>query len=230
MIKEFSFRFDELVIDRKPIEETLGFFDGLPEPFDTYLEEVYEFSKGLTDIRATYKLSDEVVIDENQNFITEGKKFQLGHRIQKEIKGSKRVAFFVCTAGKSISEKSQSLMFGEDPSLGYVYDVMGSFIVEAAGDKMQKILQDEVAKNGDKITNRYSPGYCEWPVDDQPKLFSHFPPNVCGVSLTASHLMHPVKSTSGIIGIGKDVRFRDYVCALCNNTDCIYRVVRKNNL
>lgn len=230
MIKEFSFRFDELVINRKLIEESLGFSGGLPEPFDAYLEEIWGFSNGLDDIRATYKLSDDFEIEVNQKSIADGHEFQLGKRIRKEMAGSERIAFFICTAGSSISEKSQSLMYGDDPSLGYVYDVMGSFIAEAAGNKMQSILKEEVSKNGNEITNRYSPGYCEWPVDDQPKLFSQFPKNVCGVSLTPSHLMNPVKSISGIIGIGKEVKFRDYMCALCNNADCIYRIVRKNNL
>lgn len=230
MIREFSFRFDELVINRKPIEETLGFPDGLPEPFDAYLEEAWGFSKELMDIRATYKLSDQLEFDKNEKFIAEGEEFHLGSRIRKEMVGSERVAFFICTAGNSITQKSQSLMFGNDPSLGYVYDVMGSFIVEAAGDKMQKALQEEVAKNGDKTTNRYSPGYCEWSVNDQAKIFSQFPENVCGVNLTSSYLMYPIKSISGIIGIGKNVHFRDYMCALCSNKDCIYRIVRKNNL
>ena len=75
----------------------------------------------------------------------------------------------------------------------------------------------------EKLTNRYSPGYCHWDVADQRKLFSLFPSAPCGVTLTSSLLMNPVKSISGVIGIGKSVGYRDYPCALCLSNHCIYR-------
>jgi hypothetical protein len=60
-------------------------------------------------------------------------------------------------------------------------------------------------------------------VADQHKLFSFFPENCCGVSLTESALMHPIKSVSGIIGLGKEVRYREYTCNLCGLAECFYR-------
>ncbi|MCK7538940.1 MAG: hypothetical protein MZV63_52410 [Marinilabiliales bacterium] len=47
------------------------------------------------------------------------------------------------------------------------------------------------------ITNRFSPGYCGWDVAEQHKLFSFFKDNFCGITLTESALMNPVKSVSG---------------------------------
>lgn len=149
----------------------------------------------------------------------------VGKAVCNELKGSERLAFYVCTAGKTISEKSTSLLQGDDPVLGYVYDVLGSIITEAAGDRMQSFLKSGIEINGDQLTNRYSPGYCQWPVSDQHKLFSFFHENICGVSLTDSSLMHPVKSISGVIGIGKDVKYREYVCTLCSSSNCIYRKI-----
>jgi hypothetical protein len=52
------------------------------------------------------------------------------------------------------------------------------------------------------------------------------PDNFCGIRLTPSALMDPVKSVSGFIGIGNDVRFNPYTCNLCDMKDCIYRKVR----
>lgn len=126
---------------------------------------------------------------------------------------------------KTISEKSASLLQGDDPVLGYVYDVLGSIITEAAGDRMQSFLKSETEMNGEQVTNRYSPGYCQWPLSDQRKLFSFFHENICGVSLTDSSLMHPVKSISGVIGIGKNVKYREYICSLCSSSNCIYRKI-----
>ncbi|MFN2335640.1 MAG: hypothetical protein ABR560_01615, partial [Bacteroidales bacterium] len=55
------------------------------------------------------------------------------------------------------------------------------------------------------------------------KLFSFFKDNFCAITLTDSALMNPVKSVSGLIGIGRDVRYTSYQCHICDNKNCIYR-------
>ena len=65
---------------------------------------------------------------------------------------------------------------------GYIYDVAGSEIVEAAADLMQAEMSETALGEGKKITNRYSPGYCGWDVSEQHKLFSFFPDNFCKIS------------------------------------------------
>ncbi|MFZ0283319.1 MAG: vitamin B12 dependent-methionine synthase activation domain-containing protein, partial [Bacteroidales bacterium] len=59
--------------------------------------------------------------------------------------------------------------------------------------------------------------------EEQHKLFQLIPKNYCGISLTPSALMDPMKSISGFIGIGADVRYNAYTCNLCDMKDCIYR-------
>jgi len=227
MIKEYNFRFDELVINQEEIISVLGYGDSpLPEPFDEYVKMALHDAKYMTDIRSAYRIFDDVKIDDQKYRLLAGEQeLSAGKAVCSELKGAERLAFYVCTAGKTISEKSANLLQGNDPVLGYVYDVLGSIITEAAGDRMQSFLKNETGINGDQLTNRYSPGYCQWPVSDQHKLFSFFHKNICGVSLTDSSLMHPVKSISGVIGIGKDVKYREYVCTLCSSSNCIYRKI-----
>ena len=112
---------------------------------------------------------------------------------------------------------------------GYIYDVVGSEIVEAAADIMQEELAKSMHDCGMKITNRYSPGYCGWDVSEQHKLFDLIPENFCGIQLNQSALMDPVKSISGIIGIGKNVKYNEYTCGMCEMVDCIYRRVKGKN-
>lgn len=231
MIKEYNFKFDELIINQGKISSVLGYGDGsLPAPFDEYIEMALDDAKYLTDIRSAYRIFDDAEIDDKRYRILAGKQeLNVGKAVCSELKGADRLVFYVCTAGKTISEKSASLLRGNDPVLGYVYDVLGSIITEAAGDRMQSFLKSETGINGEQLTNRYNPGYCQWPVSDQHKLFSFFHKNICGVSLTDSSLMHPVKSISGVIGIGKNVKYREYVCSLCFSKNCIYRKT-KNGL
>ena len=230
MIKEYNFSFNELVIDQQEIQAVLGYGDGaLPEPFNRYLEQAFFNAHSLIDIRATYLIVKDVVVDENRNTLVAGKQeFRVGKTICRELKGSERLAFFVCTAGKTISEKSVDLLKGEDPVLGYIYDLLGSAITEAAGDLMQSFLKQEIEMTGHRITNRYSPGYCHWSMEEQHKLFELFGKSPCEVTLTQSFLMSPVKSISGVIGIGHEVKYRDYQCTLCWNKNCVYRKIRRN--
>ncbi len=81
----------------------------------------------------------------------------------------------------------------------------------------------EQAARGLKITNRYSPGYCNWPLKDQRPLFAFVGENPTGIALSESCLMHPIKSVSGVIGIGTKARRRAYGCVICQNKTCIYR-------
>lgn len=225
MIKEFSYSFNELAVNPKDIAVLLGYPDGvLPEPFSEYLSKAMKKAETLGDIRgASYKTNDIRFSLEKDKIFVEGIDFALGKTVVKELRNSESIVLFVCTAGNEISELAQNLLMGDDPVLGYVYNVLGSLTVEAVADKLHQEIRVIASLSGELITNRYSPGYCRWSVGDQHKLFSFFPEKCCGISLTDSALMQPIKSVSGFIGIGKTVKFRKYTCDLCSLTDCFYR-------
>ncbi len=230
MNQEYTFKFSDLSINPKEIALLFGYNeDSFPELFESSIDLAMNFADKLPDIKGAYCIIDNLQINQ-QNFTVHagGQQFDVGKAVCKELKGTERATFYVCTAGKTISEESSRLLYGEDPILGYILDIMGSMITEAACDLLQSHLKKEVESTNEQLTNRYSPGYCQWPVADQHKLFSLFPENVCGISLSDSALMSPLKSVSGIIGIGEKVKFRKYVCTLCSSKDCIYRRIKKD--
>jgi len=195
-----------------------------PEPVTILINEITEELLPLGDIKAEYRIFDEIsLLRENKTLQIEGVTFNIKPIIFGEIKEAEEGALFICTAGPVVGEKSRNSMKGGDLLRGYVYDVIGSEVVEAAADIMQEELRKEVAVRGMKITNRFSPGYCGWDVAEQHKLFTFFKDNFCGITLTDSALMNPVKSVSGVIGIGSNVRFSEYKCKLCGDKNCIYR-------
>ena len=225
MIHEISYSFGELTLDVNYLSAMLGFPDGiLPEPFDEYVAEAFQEAESLCDIRGAFCFQqNSEFIAKNSCISVDGIEFGIGKTVAKELRNSTSVALFICTAGEGISQRSKELLTGENPVLGYVLDIMGSMIVETATDLLQKEIS-RIANSEDlSITNRYSPGYCKWSVADQHKLFSFFPPNCCGMSLTDSALMHPIKSVSGMIGLGKEVKFREYTCDLCSQVECFHR-------
>ncbi|MGE5125152.1 MAG: hypothetical protein ACM3PV_02595, partial [Betaproteobacteria bacterium] len=58
---------------------------------------------------------------------------------------------------------------------------------------------------------------------EQQKLFRLLPPGFCSVSLTDTSLMRPIKTVSGVIGLGPAVHRSPYTCRMCDLEDCLYR-------
>ncbi|MDZ7371156.1 MAG: methionine synthase [candidate division KSB1 bacterium] len=149
--------------------------------------------------------------------------FDIGRIIGAQLRRSTSVAVFVCTIGPQMERLAAEKMRRGDYLAGYAVDLVASEAVETAMDKIHAYLEAEQKSLGLNITNRYSPGYCGWKVDEQHKLFSLLPKGFCDISLNDSALMTPIKSISGMIGIGKEVKRQDYTCRFCDMKDCIYR-------
>ena len=106
---------------------------------------------------------------------------------------SEYVALFTCTAGYEVEKWSNIYKEEGDLVMSYVIDATGSLLVEGAMDIVYDKLKVLTAFNDLSITNRYSPGYCEWQVADQQKLFTFLPNDFCNISLSQSSLMSPIK-------------------------------------
>lgn len=195
-----------------------------PGPVTLLINEITEELLKLDGIKAEYRIFKDISLSkEDKSLQLEGVTFNIKPIIYRQVKEAEEVALFICTAGPVVGEMSRQSMKDGDLLRGYVYDVIGSEVVEAAADMMQEELRKRMAGSGKEITNRFSPGYCGWDVAEQHKLFSFFKDNFSGITLTESALMNPVKSVSGIIGIGINVKYTPYQCHLCNDKNCIYR-------
>lgn len=150
--------------------------------------------------------------------------FCVGHIISRQLRGSERYVVFACTAGATYQMFQERLMKEGDMVRVYVADAIGSVIAERTADCMQEEVKRYVADMNYRHTNRFSPGYCGWHVSEQGMLFSLFQQsNPCGIHITDSSLMLPIKSVSGVIGVGSEVRYLDYTCGLCDMKQCYKR-------
>ncbi len=222
----YSFDFEELNISAEILPPLMGYDDPemIPEPVMESVTELMKQGPEICNIRGGYVLVDEITIDrQSKTVASHGHLFETRQIVTRQLKNSEHFAWFVCTAGEEISRYTRQLMDEGDLIKGYVADVLANVVVEAAMDRIQSRLEAEMAKIGLKITNRYSPGYCNWDIAEQKKLFTVFPENYLDIALSESCLMIPVKSVSGIIGIGKEVKFNNYTCQLCSDKACLYR-------
>lgn len=148
-------------------------------------------------------------------------KFYPGRIILKQLKDSESLALFLVTAGNKIGLLCKEAFKNEDSVKAYITDAFGSYIAELAADLMHQQIAKLAIKKGWQVTNRFSPGYCGWSVKEQHILFSFFPAEFCNVKLYESSIMEPLKSVSGIIGMGKEVTLKQYPCKNCAKKNCI---------
>ena len=149
--------------------------------------------------------------------------FDMGRIILNQLKDSEAYTLFLCTSGTEFEAYQQRLMHEGDMVRVFIADALGSVIAERCADQMEHHLQASIQKLGWHHTNRFSPGYCGWHVSQQQQLFPLFQGHTCGIRLTDSSLMIPIKSVSGIIGLGPQVRHLDYTCGLCHFEKCYKR-------
>lgn len=221
----YHFSFHELSITRPRLEFLMGYEHGaIPESISRILKETLDRTPDYCAIQGGFVIKDTISFDNIARLITvDNVTFNPGDIVYSQVKKAEIVAIFACTAGPGISDWSKKLMAEGDPAAGYIVDILGSEIVETAMDKMHMLLSGIMTASGFKISNRYSPGYCGWNVSEQHQLFSLLPDHFCGIQLSDSALMKPIKSVSGIIGIGRDIQYNSYTCTICDSYNCPYR-------
>ncbi len=229
MIEEYHFTFDELKIVAEDLTLLLGFEDGfIPEPFPNIIKQALLEAPRFCNIKGGYQTFESIKIDREEDTIEiENILFSPSKIVTTQLKDSTSAALFVCTAGEGISDHANQLLNDGDPLASYIFDVIGSVTVEKAMDKLQKKLELNFKKIGLSISDRYAPGYCEWSVGEQQQLFSLLPDNFCGITISDSALMSPIKSVSGIIGIGKNLQQKGFQCRWCNDKNCIYGKIKE---
>lgn len=225
-MREYSIGFGDLKISAKDVYEVMGYDRGVSP--DKEMRRQTEMLMGeaakLTVPRFAYLITDGILTTEC--LTTETGSFQLGPIIGRQLKRSECFVFFVATSGVEFAEWMEQLKQKEDIVASYIADSLGTCIAEATADYLEGVLAKEVRVYGWSHTNRYSPGYCEWNIVEQKQLFTLFPNAPCGVQLTESSLMLPIKSVSGVIGVGSNVKRLAYTCGLCALDHC-YRKAKE---
>jgi hypothetical protein len=216
-------------INRAEIYAVLGVSAEAQALVDEYIDEVFMNGPELLQVSGGYLIVEDIEMDSKlKRILVNGIPFSINKIIFQQLKLSENIAVFACTIGDAVYERSRTLMKNNEMLHGYIYDIYGSLAVENAMEHIQNNLKLEMAKTGSGISNRYSPGYCGWMVSEQNKLFSLLPPGFCGISLSDSCLMQPIKSVSGFIGIGSEIHHKAYSCEVCDSSQCLYRNLKHN--
>ena len=148
-----------------------------------------------------------------------------GNDIHRLLEGCQETVLMALTLG---SELEKRLMREEvtNMSNAYVLDVCASQAVEEAADDLEQKLREKIRIDGKYLTNRYSPGYGDFPLEVQKTLLDYLnAARAIGLTLTPTNLMVPRKSITAVLGISDEPKPDVYGgCAHCPLlTKCSWR-------
>lgn len=145
-----------------------------------------------------------------------------GNTARRMLKDCPQCAVLVCTLGAEFDRWMRQLTL-RDMARAVMLDALGSAFVEAGCDAAEDAIRARFP--GKHLTDRFSPGYGDLPLDVQPALLALAGGARMGVTLTDTMLMLPQKSVTAVLGIAdtpQPARVRG--CAHCTmNQTCPYR-------
>lgn len=151
----------------------------------------------------------------------------LGHAklVSVHLKNAPEVEIFIVSIGAMLEKEARRRMAGGDSLRGYLLDRIGSFAAESLAQSAEDLIRIKYTKTGKSVSARYSPGYCDFPIEKQRILSRLLPFTKAGVRLSKSCMMVPLKSVSAVVGIGKKGLFKKNttLCVRCGKKDCGYR-------
>jgi len=122
-------------------------------------------------------------------------------KLSKTLEDCEDIVCYIATLGDEIEDEINRLMDEKHLSEAYILDAMASVAVDNMVATFHQRMKNKHENQGKHVTLCFSPGYCDWPITDQKKLFSMFDSNDLDVELTDSCFMQPRKSISGVFGI-----------------------------
>ncbi|MDI3311402.1 MAG: ASKHA domain-containing protein [Thermoanaerobacterium sp.] len=222
----------ELEIDEKSVIRYLGYKDS--KPYKNLLDKVKNA------IHDAYDLIEPVVCFDRVSFEYDDEdgtiRFLSGDTINEKhiaemLKGAEYVIMAVATVKGGI-ENASSRLFKEGKYLdGMIYDAIGNAALDKLCENFYSDLANDASKEGFGVTEMIFPGDDKWDIASQKLIFKNLDASKIGVILDENNMMHPVKSLSFVLGIGKGVKssFSHHDCSKCDFFQCIYRKTKKIN-
>ncbi len=220
-------RIDE-PIDRAEVLRYLGYpvditpNDRIGNIVDQWIEE----ARQLATPRATYLVRPVSELARRQLSVqTPSGVVDFEGAIGEYLGAAKSAAAFIATAGWAVERRASDLLQDGDSLAAMILNAVGAERAEAAEAAAINQLREEASAFNLAPTLPYSPGYCGMRLTEQQKLFSLFHGEDVGVTLTDDCLMQPVKSVSGLIGLGRpeDLATHTTPCERCQVENCNMR-------
>lgn len=131
----------------------------------------------------------------------------------------------VCTIGGAVETRVEHLFDRGERARAVIADAVASVAAESTADACDRAICRRARDVSLKPGRRRSPGYGNWPLEDQRVLFDMLEPSAIGVTLTDRFMMVPRKSVSFVVALDGAAADNDDSsrCSLCELDACPYR-------
>mgnify|MGYP001481675561 CR=1 FL=1 len=176
-------------------------FDRFPTKYDDVKDEIIVSSKDI--------LNDDYIVD--------------------KLKGAEYVIMAVATIKDKIDRMSSRFFNDGKYMKGMIFDAVGNAALENLCQKFYWDLTNGLEKEGLGATEMIFPGDSKWDIKAQEIIFKNLDASKIGVALDENYTMHPMKSLSFVLGVGKGLRSNEthHDCSKCDFSQCIYRMVKR---
>ncbi|MGI6112521.1 MAG: hypothetical protein ACOYEJ_00185 [Mahellales bacterium] len=214
----------QVSIDKEGLYKQIGYKDisAIAPAVKESIEQLISYGLKLIEPKLAVKRCDiEVQVDKNRILI-EGDIYFNGEFITKHLKNCTQIVIFLATVGPTISKEIDEAFKENDYLKAMVLDGLADRAIENIIMQYWNQLVEDIQAEGLGITGFINPGHLDFGVDQQRAVFKILDGSKIGLSLTDSCLIMPIKSASGLFGLGKGIGISkdNHNCQHCTIKDC----------
>lgn len=123
-----------------------------------------------------------------------------GVNMVKLLGRSDRATLMAATIGPGLENEVERIQKAGELTDAYALEMVGGWMADYMADRVDEFIEREIEKAGYKRTMRFSPGYGDWSLENQPKMIRLSEAEKVGIALTQTNIMIPRKSVTAVIG------------------------------
>ena len=191
---------ESIIIDDKEVYRYLGYSIQQAGEADAKLvKEVIPLVEDVMEPKACYSRYSVEVKGDGRIVLPYGE--IVSHDLTRNLHDCSEIYFFAATIGTGFDRLLRRVRI-ESMGKAAILQAAGAAAVESLCDLLNHELAVMVEAEGHKTRPRYSPGYGDYPLENQKGIFSLLQPSrYIGLSLMDTLIMAPEKSVTAVIGI-----------------------------
>ena len=163
------------------------------------IDEACEEALLLAEPRGIYQIYD---YDCQRQLVIAEPSFQIaGQKIGQHLSGCEQAIVLAVTVGSAIEQQVARCFEVGRYAYSVLLDAAATTAVEQAADELEKAIKPQASAQGYAMRWRFSPGYGDWPLAQQPEMLRLSHADEINISLTESLMLQPRKSITAIIGL-----------------------------
>ncbi len=154
-----------------------------------------------------------------------------GKSIAKHLTGCEKVILLAATIGENIENAITNGFEQGNYTSAVLLDAAATTAIEETANEMERAIRPLVFSQGYDMRFRFSPGYGDFPIEQQPEILSLSHADEIGISLSSALMLMPRKSITAIIGLYKKQHtstpqsHEGQGCLSCPKTTCPARKI-----